>query len=91
MAKPYADGGFTCPTCGVLHPVKAVHLWLNDAGECLVSEGVLEELRMAGMPDLVVVGAVDNPPTLQIGDGVNRAAVDQNNRQITQYIGAQDG
>lgn len=82
LAKPYADGGFVCPTCHVLHPVKAVHLWLDDRGECLVSQGVLEELRMAGMPDLQIVGGVNNPPPLLIG---NRPAVDQANRKITDW------
>lgn len=84
--KPYGDGGFTCPTCNVPHAFKHVHLMLDDRGECLVSEGVLGELALAGMPDLVVVGHVDNPPPLRIGQGVDRAAVDQGNRRITQYL-----
>ena len=82
VKKPYSDGGFQCPTCHVWHPVKAVHLWLNDQGECLVSEGVLEELRMAGMPDLTVVGEVLNPPTLNIFKGADRAEIDNENRRI---------
>jgi hypothetical protein len=91
LAKPYADGGFKCPTCQVWHPVKAVHLWLNDVGDCLVSPGVLAELRLAGMPGLTVVGEVVNPPPLQLGVGVDRAGVDQTNRRIIQYQGAGNG
>lgn len=89
LKKPYADGGFICPTCQILHPVKAVHLWLDAAGTCLVSEGVLGELQLAGMPDLTVVGSVPNPPALVVGRGVNRASVDQKNRRIAQWGAAQ--
>lgn len=83
LAKPYADGGFLCPTCHVWHPVKAVHLWLDDQGTCIVSRGVLDELRLAGMPELTIVGHVNNPPTLTIRKGFDRAAADQENRRIT--------
>lgn len=86
LAKPYSDGGFTCPTCNIHHPVKSVHLMLDDRGECLVSEGVLGELQLAGMPDLTVVGHVDNPPPLKIGKGATRAGIDHDNRAITQYL-----
>lgn len=82
LAKPYTDGGFVCPTCHVLHPVKAVHLWLNDVGECLVSEGVLGELRLAGMPDLQVVGGMKDPPPLRIMAGVTREELDNENRRV---------
>lgn len=71
----------TCPLCQVTHPVKTVHLWLNDTDECLVSTGVLEDLRKAGMPDLVVTGSVDNPPPLHIGRQP-RQADDADNRRI---------
>lgn len=66
LSRPYATGPIDCPTCHTWHPCKTVHLWLNDTGHCLVSEGVLEELRMAGMPDLTVVGHSDTPPTLRL-------------------------
>lgn len=85
LKKPYADGGFICPTCQILHPVKAVHLWLDATGTCLVSEGVLEELKLAGLPDLTVIGATPNPPSLVVGRGVSRAAVDNKNRRITEW------
>lgn len=71
----------TCPLCQVTHPVKTVHLWLNDQDECVVSTGVLEDLRKAGMPDLIVTGSVKNPPPLHIGRQP-RQADDANNRRI---------
>lgn len=83
MAKPYTTGPIDCPTCHVLHPVKVVHLWLNDTGHCLVSPGVLEELRMAGMPDLTVVGHSATPPPLRLY--VDRAAQDFEHRRQTLY------
>ena len=70
-----------CPLCQVTHPVKTVHLWLNDRDECLVSTGVLEDLRKAGMPDLLITGSVVKPPPLTIGRQP-RQADDQNNRRI---------
>lgn len=88
LGKPYPDGGFQCPTCRTLHPVKTVHLWLDDTGTCLVSRGVLDELRMAGMPDLEVVGHTANPPRLVVGRGSNRAQIDHSNRKITQWASA---
>jgi len=71
----------TCPLCQVTHPVKTVHLWLNDQDECLVSTGVLEDLRKAGFPDLIIKDVVDKPPPLHIGRQP-RQAVDANNRRI---------
>lgn len=81
--KSYGPNGFVCPTCNTWHDFKHVHLLLNDVGECLVSEGVLAELRLAGMPGLVVVGSVDNPPPLRLGGGRTRAQSDQENARIT--------
>lgn len=71
----------TCPLCQVTHPVKTVHLWLNDQDECLVSTGVLEDLQKAGLPDLLVVGSVAKPPPLHIGRQP-RQVDDANNRRI---------
>lgn len=70
-----------CPLCQVTHPVKTVHLWLDDKDECIVSTGVLEDLRKAGLPDLVIAGAVKDPPPLHIGRQP-RQADDANNRRI---------
>jgi len=69
-----------CPTCGVHHPVKTVHLWLDDTGSCLVSSGVLEDLKLAGMPNLEIVGASNTAPTIEINRP--RALVDRDNRAI---------
>ena len=70
-----------CPLCQVTHPVKTVHLWLNDVDECVVSTGVLEDLQKAGLPDLIVTGGVAVPPPLHIGRQP-RQADDANNRRI---------
>jgi len=81
-AKPFSGDSFKrCPTCQVIHPVKTVHLWLDDAGTCLVSEGVLRDLQSAGMPDLAIVGEVKNPPPLNIGKE-RREVTDSKNRRI---------
>jgi len=69
-----------CPTCGVHHPCKTVHLWLDDTGACLVSAGVLADLKLAGMPNLEVVGASSTAPPIEINKP--RALVDRNNRAI---------
>lgn len=86
LAKPFEDGGFMCPSCHVWHPVKVVHLWLDDRGEALVSQGVLDELRLGGMPELTYEGPAYDPPPLTLGPGVDRAKVDQDNRKIVQYM-----
>jgi len=70
-----------CPTCQVIHTVKTVHLWLDDAGTCLVSLGVLSDLMGAGMPDLAVVGEVANPPPIRLGE--SRKVTDSVNRRIS--------
>lgn len=69
-----------CPTCNTIHRVKTVHLWLDDEGTMLVSVGVLELLKKAGMPDLEVFATIMNPPTIAIGK--DRFEVDQGNRKI---------
>jgi hypothetical protein len=66
-----------------VHPVKTVHLWVDDSGACIVSEGVLEHLREAGMPDLEIVGDIANPPALEIGPkSPPREAQDQKARKL---------
>jgi hypothetical protein len=84
LSKPF-PGPFDsvkdkCPTCHQVHMTKTVHLWLDADGTCIVSAGVLEDLRLAGMPGLAVMAEVLNPPPLQIGAG--RAEVDNGNRKI---------
>ena len=84
LAKPVLDPE-TCPTCNIVHPVHSIHLWLDDAGKVLVSEGVLEDLKTTGMLDIDIVGHVEKPPTLRLYRGVSRAQVDQENRAITMH------
>lgn len=69
-----------CPTCNIIHPVKTVHLSLDSQGTCLVSEGVLKHLKMAGMPDLDILATVKEPPPIKIGK--NRHQNDQENAAI---------
>ena len=96
LAKPFTGQSLdTCPSCHLVHPVKTVHLWLDGSGACLVSQGVLEDLKSAGMPDLSVIGEVVNPPALNFGPGISREQIDNNNRRIVQHgqatKGTQDG
>ena len=69
-----------CPSCHLVHTVKTVHLWLDDAGGCIVSQGVLEELRLAGLPDLEVGEEVKKPPALTLG--IQREKLDKESRKI---------
>lgn len=78
--KPIRGLRRLCPTCNIIHPVKTVHLWLDSAGRCLVSKGVLEDLKRAGMPDLSVVATIVDPPPIKIG--VDRHDNDQRNAKI---------
>ncbi len=80
-----------CVTCKVVHRVKTIHLTLDAEGTCIVSEGVLDSLKLAGMPDLDYVADIVNPPPITITGnrlGLNdeknsRLAVDAANRKIT--------
>jgi hypothetical protein len=81
MSKPFTgDSLKKCPNCRIVHPVKTVHLWLDDTGACLVSTGVLEDLKSAGMPQLDIVGEVNKPPTLRLG--MSREKQDQEARRL---------
>lgn len=86
-----------CRICMSEHDVKTFHLYLEADGQCMVSYGVLEDLKRMGMPEqLRVVGHEDNPPPLKLGrvgpksGGVGdqithreaRAVVDNENRKI---------
>lgn len=71
-----------CPLCQTLHFTKTVHLDLVQ-GRAIVSTGVLEELRMAGLPNLDIVGTTKTPPPLTIGGNRGaRPAQNQTNRHI---------
>ena len=79
--KPFLGQLHECVTCKVTHRVKTLHLPLDASGGCLVSEGVLEEMKM--VPDMGgfdIVADIVNPPPITIGD--DRLAVDQANNQI---------
>lgn len=88
MKKPFSgDSLKKCPSCLVVHPVKTVHLWLDDAGSCLVSEGVLKDLQSAGMPELDICAEVKSPPPLHLGR-MTRPEIDHKNRRITWWMAA---
>lgn len=86
MSKPF-PGPFDavkdkCPTCHQVHMVKTIHLTLDADGTCIVSKGVLDDLKKAGMPGLSVLAEVPNPPPLFFGPGVTREMIDNANRKI---------
>ena len=85
--KPFVgpDGPMSrfCPLCRTLHFTKTVHLDLVE-GRAVVSKGVLEELRMAGLPDLDIVGTTKTPPPLKVGGKAGtRVEQNQTNRKLT--------
>ncbi len=53
---------YLCPTCNKQHERKSIHLNLDSEGSVIVSSGVLEDLRQAGMPGLTIANEVTNPP-----------------------------
>ncbi len=87
--RPFMGRLRKCPTCQVTHKVKTIHLTLDAEGTCIVSEGVLDSLKLAGMPNLDYVADIVNPPPIRItGNRLgtnakhNRLAVDAANRKI---------
>lgn len=82
LKKPFPKAK-KCPLCRSFHGCKTIHLHLVE-GDVIVSEGVLADLRSAGMPDLDVVEVVAKPPTLKIGK-VSRQEQDQKHRKVVQY------
>ncbi|HEU4864645.1 MAG TPA: hypothetical protein VFT76_00230 [Actinomycetota bacterium] len=77
---------YECPHCGVVHPFKTIHLWLDDSGSVIVSRGVFDAMRTewSGPPEYDVVGEVAKPPPLAIGKNAPvREAQDQSARKIT--------
>lgn len=88
LSKPLLDDSpGMCPGCKSYHGCKTVHLVTDDAGRVMVSPGVLEDLKLAGMPELTVENEVQDPPPLYLGDGKpwleQRQANDQANRALT--------
>ncbi len=70
-----------CPTCQIIHHVKNIHLPLDANGGCIVSEGVLADLKL--VPDMAgfdIVADIVNPPPITLTG--NRLAVDQANNHI---------
>lgn len=74
-----------CPTCRVHHPVKTLHIWVDGGGSALVAGGVLQLLRRAGMDGFVLESSTTKPPTLRVGAGKTREAVDFANRTQVVY------
>lgn len=67
---------YECGRCRVnldgskrVHYRKTHHIDLDEHGNGIVSEGVLEALRSVGMAGLEVENEVKAPPTLTIGSG----------------------
>ena len=92
---PYTDGGFLCGRCqaegrGVVHHRnKAIHLWLEPDGGCLVSTGVYATLQKAGMPNLATAGVTHTPPPLAVGRNVPLLEAQHNHNRridIPQYV-----
>ncbi len=85
-----------CNLCQLIHPVHVVHLHLDDAGSCLVSQGVLDRIKGAALPavadgltanELEVVGSTDKPPPLRLDGRTDRRQLDQENARIQQAWG----
>lgn len=72
-----------CPGCRIYHGCKTVHLVVNDSGLVLVSEGVLEDLRLAGLEanSLEIVAEERNPPPLRIDGRSTLSFADQRKKQ----------
>ena len=87
LSKPLLDDSpGVCPGCLTYHGCKTVHLLVDDAGRCMVSPGVLEDLKLAGLPELTIENEVTDPPPLYIGAGSwleQRQANDHANRALT--------
>lgn len=75
-----------CPTCRTHHPVKTLHIWVDDTGTAIVSGGVLQLLRRAGMDGYTLEGSTKTPPALKVGQGKTRAEVDYSNRATVVYV-----
>lgn len=87
MAKPMTGLSlYECPHCHVVHPVKTVHLWLDDTGSCTVSTGVFDDMRngWTGPPEFDVVGEVKDPPPLSL-NGDPRDKQDQASRALRRW------
>jgi len=71
--KPYLDPNGKrmtrfCELCQTPHFTKTYHLDLVE-GRAIVSKGSLDDLRLAGLPNLDIVGTTKDPPPLRVGEG----------------------
>ena len=88
--KPYLDPNGKrmsrfCELCQTLHFTKTYHLDLVE-GRAIVSKGSLDDLRLAGLPDLDITGTTDNPPPLKVGAGAtSRPEQNLANRSILTF------
>ena len=87
LAKPLLDDSpGMCPGCHTFHGCKTVHLVVDDAGRVMVSPGVLEDLKLAGLPELTIENEVQDPPPLVLGGDKpwfeQRQETDYNGRRI---------
>lgn len=87
LSKPLLeDSPGVCPGCQTYHGCKTVHLVVDDAGRVMVSHGVLEDLKLAGLPNLTVENEVAEPPPLYLGGTApwyeQRQANDHANRAL---------
>lgn len=80
-------GADECPTCGIIHLCKTIHLTLDGLNRAIVSLGVFEHLERIGLRknNLRFVGIVKDPPTLTVNGRLTRRQVDQRNEKITHY------
>ena len=82
-----------CNVCQITHPFKSIHFWIGPDGEVMVSQGVLDDLRLVGNSDgmdpmdgFTLEGATDKPPPLRVAQrGAERAKIDQQNRKGVLY------
>ncbi len=74
-----------CNVCQVHHPCKTLHLWCGPNGEVMVSKGVLDQLKEAGMGGFTLESETKTPPALVVGRNGDRTAVDNHNRKQTIY------
>lgn len=85
--KPYLDPNGRrmsrfCPLCQTLHFTKTYHLDLVE-GRAIVSKDSLDDLRLAGLPNLDITGTTKNPPPLRVGKGAtSRPEQNLENRKI---------
>jgi len=70
-----------CNLCRTAHACKTYHLDLV-AGRAIVSQGVLDHLRLAGLPNLDITGTTKNPPPIEVAGKRTRVEQNQDNQKI---------